>query len=190
MIKHSFGHAVVLLEVRKILDGNLMAGLLRMCKSPNRCNYTPNWIKWVLFNSCTTEETVSVCESTCVRNKIWETKLILQQMYALSYSFTADASNSPCPLTTKLAMKVKTQDYFSSEDATSLAATVTARVSLFTLYMWGGTNLSWSPSAFKTLICCPKNGVIYDYKFMTIKSDTRKIIRLSCHCFAVQCSFS
>lgn len=56
-------------------------------------------------------------------------------MYALSYSFTADASNSPCPLTTKLAMKVKTQDYFSSEDATSLAATVTASLPFYLIYV-------------------------------------------------------
>lgn len=59
-------------------------------------------------------------------------------MHVWSYSFTADASNLLGPLPTQLAMKVKTQIYFSSEVATSLVATVTSRVSLFTIYMGGG----------------------------------------------------
>lgn len=34
-----------------------------MCKPPNRCNYTPNWIKVILFHSCITEVTVGKCVS-------------------------------------------------------------------------------------------------------------------------------
>lgn len=76
MIKHIFEHAVVLLGVRRLLDGNPVPGLSRMCRSPNRYNCTPNWIKWILFNSCITGETVSrcvweyVCEKQNMRKKI------------------------------------------------------------------------------------------------------------------------
>lgn len=51
--------------------------------------------------------------------------------------------NLPGPLTTKLAMKVKTQNSFSSEDATSLAATVTPSLPFYLIYVGG---LPWHQS--------------------------------------------